>query len=685
MKYVIENVSDVREIVTETNILKKDVCEMQEHFGKVKKNIDEMKAYVSKVDETVGEIRENVDDMQENFVEMKETVTKMEGNVGEMKDEIKDVKKRQDAAEKCREVDIFKQADEEKYQQLKTHLKDDLIKYYKWKHSRVPLSPLFEEKDTSLADFYMRPEFKLVVSNSTGGKDQKTPIKVLSNMFNNREIYVTADAGFGKTTFSKYLATLWSEAHCQDKKDQTSFENDDKDCMFKFEYVFLILLRDSYDLCSIDDFLFKQIISNLDHSKQFTEDFLQEIMHNENCLVILDGLDEWTHPDKCCYREPKSIPHRSIREKCTVLTTTRPWKLGFLNLNSNELGIKVELSKLGGDSVNTLSKRTLQLLKSPPNEMSLRNELHLFNKEIERRDITDLAFVPLLLMYIICLYCDGVQIGSSRCELYADIIELLLSKTIQKHRDCQLPVHPYTGEIPQCFEGHFHCKTNYTLLIALGKLAYYSFFNETKEKTLVFEGSIAEKYLEPEYIKLCLISGILTESKTRTLTKQISKESFSHKTVQEFFVAIFIISQSELQKTVLEKCEKVQSILDISTICQFIGKLNPTIMCEISEGFMFVINDDEETREYRSRTDVKYMHYHTLYNIQNMLLSCFKEMTESKHTQLCLQDVFISCDNVHNEHLQCLAKLNRTNIKSLDINGNNTSCSLCEVIDLFSL
>jgi hypothetical protein len=153
--------------------------------------------------------------------------------------------------------------------------------------------------------------------------------------------------------------------------------------------------------------------------------------------------------------------------------------------------------------------------------------------------------------------------------------------------------------------------------------------------------------------------------------------------VQEFFAAIFISSQSDAQKTVVENCRNVQDILDMSKICEFISKMNADRMCEISNDLMSVINEDEETRDYRTRTGVHYMYDNPLYYIQEMFMSCYQEMPTSETIQLCLQDFFI--DTKQNEQLQRLLKQNKTNLKSLDIDISNTSSSLREIIDLFSL
>ncbi|XP_060563015.1 uncharacterized protein LOC132722524 [Ruditapes philippinarum] len=186
-------------------------------------------------------------------------------------------------------------------------------------------------------------------------------------------------------------------------------------------------------------------------------------------------------------------------------------------------------------------------------------------------------------------------------------------------------------------------------------------------------------------MKFILHSGMLSESTTKTLTKKFSKVSFSHKTVQEFFAAIFISSQSDAQKTVVEKCRNVQDILDMSKICEFISGMNADRMCEISNDLMSVINEDEKTRHYRTRTGLEDRYNNPLYNIQKMFMSCLQEMPESENIQLCLQDFFIDGRTKHSKLLQRLLKQNKTNIKSLNIDISRTSSSLREIIDLFSL
>jgi uncharacterized protein YcbK (DUF882 family) len=100
---------------------------------------------------------------------------------------------------------------------------------------------------------------------------------------------------------------------------------------------------------------------------------------------------------------------------------------------------------------------------------------------------------------------------------------------------------------------------------------------------------------------------------------------------------------------------------------------------------MSVIDKDEITRNYRTRARGEHLHDKPLRDIQKVLLICVKEMPENERSHLCLQDVFIDRDTVHNKHLQRLSKQNKTNIKSLYLDTSETASNVLEIIDLFGL
>ncbi|XP_053382016.1 uncharacterized protein LOC128549404 [Mercenaria mercenaria] len=570
---------------------------------------------------------------------------------------------------------------EDIYNKLKNDLREDLIGLYREEYHTLPLSPLLEENDTPLLEFYVIPDIESVEIQRArgGGKEIRSKVTSLHDVFYKenepcRKIYLTADAGFGKTALSKRLVLTWCQAkNCIPNEDE-HFKKEDISTMSNFDFVFLLSLRDCSEEWDIDEMIKKQITNDLAHTIS-TSDF-ENILSKERCLIILDGLDEFTHAKN-------DIPHRKARRNCTILTTTRPWKLGVSKIRSSEIERKLELIGLSKTSSKRLKRTVISLLCG---KTDIEKHIQEFDRAISDRRISDLETIPLLLMYLLCLWCDGIELGASRTELYCQTVELLLKRTFEKYPDMQQSREQSQSDIPQCFSEYEHCKEHYTFLQALGQLAFETLFSENKESTLVFSQSVTEKHLTPEYLKLSLNSGILTQSTEKTLTKQISKFSFSHKTVQEFFCALYISCQNEndVKNNVLNKCKSLQSILDMSTVLVFISGMNAEIISSISQEFLSVISEDKITSEYRSTTDWKCK---PLKDIQDMYISCMKENTSDKELKLFCQDFFFSKDCKEEKYFTYLARLavhNKKNMASININTDRGH-SLREIIDCCEL
>ncbi|XP_060600616.1 uncharacterized protein LOC132754048 [Ruditapes philippinarum] len=607
-------------------------------------------------------------------------MTEVKENFSEVTENFDGAKKEQ-GAEKSNIDASSIHKDEQKYYNLKKELQAGLIKLYRDKLSVIPMAPLLEEIQTPLAGFYVMPDMVAVKQKSYINEEvDRTRVKSFSDLFSTgnegqQEIYLTAEEGFGKTVLSKYLAITWCQVHCQDE-NHACFKDEDLKGLSNFEFLFLILLRDSTDICSIYQMIELQNIAQLPPSVS-----LEEVLRREKCLIILDGLDEWTHPDNGCSKL-KTVPHRYVQEhNCVILTTVRPWKLEASKSTTCHITKTVELVKLNDDAARVLQENAIRKIAGVHDEDVLKGKIRDFNKALRDRCIKHIQAVPLLLVYIAYLWCNEIPTGNSKHEVYTNIVEFLLTRTARKHTEVQPSSESSAIDIPAYFSDYHFCKTFSSLITSLSELAYQTMFNETRENTLVFDRLVADKYLKPDDMNTSLLSGLLSESKAKNLTKEITKVSFSQKPVQEFFAAIFISSQSGTKKTILERCKSVHDILNMSTVFDFISAINVDLMCSILKYLPSVMNEDEKTFKYRTTTGYS----HSLHNVQNMYMSCLKEIPENEILQLCLQDFFIDEGNEHSEQLQRLSKQNKTNIKSLYIKSDETSNCLREIVDLFSL
>ncbi|XP_060586304.1 uncharacterized protein LOC132742043, partial [Ruditapes philippinarum] len=616
----------------------KDIEDVKENYIAMKRDLEGIKEIVTEVKKDIEGAKENDTALNRNFEDIKENVTEVKKDLEDVKENVTDVKrdiddiKRRNGREKNNETDssvktkegiyqnhrkdetrqdrqmngnIFQRfLERRRYNWMKTKLQGDLIKFYRQRCSSIPLSPLLEEVETPLAGFYVMPDIVAVKQKSlTSNEEERIPVKSLRNLFSfgsldQQEMYVSADAGFGKTAFSKYLAITWCQAHCHDD-NYACFKDDELKTLFDFEFIFLILLRHCTSVCKIDDMIEQQITKKLPSSAS-----LDEVLRREKCLIILDGLDEWTHPDNSCSEVTEHIPHRYVRDNCVILTTTRPWKLGVSNLKTSQLNKIVELAQLSADSMRQLEENAIRKMTGVHNDRVLKSKTQDINKLIRDRRLEHMQGIPLLLMYIVCLWCNNKPIGNSKHEIYTNIVEFLLSRTSKKHPEVQPSRESSTSQIPEYFKRYEFCYKFYSLITSLSELAYQTLCNETMENALVFDGTVAETHLKADDIKLSLLSGILSESRSKTLIEEIIKVFFSHKTVQEFFAAIYVSSHG-----VLEKCRTVQDILDMSNICEFISGMNADWMCEISNDWMSVINEDEKTCDY-NLSHIQNLYYH---------------------------------------------------------------------------
>ncbi|XP_045184092.2 uncharacterized protein LOC123542349 [Mercenaria mercenaria] len=674
--------------------LKEEIEKLQLMEKNLEMEVQIVKKEIEYVKGNVEEVKGNVEEVKGNVEEVKDSIEVLKGDIAAAHKKIKEESKRQRKTDESDGVakdqpSIFQTLYTKiRMPRIKKDLREDLIVLYRQQNHTLPLSPLIEEQDTPLLKFYVMPDINSVeIQRSFGGGNEiKSDVISLRDVFYKknkkcREIYLTADAGIGKTAFSKRLVLTWCQAKKHIKSEQKYFKEEDIQAMSEFTFVFLLSLRDCSEECDIDEMIVKQLIPRLAHTS-VTVSNIETILSKETCLVILDGLDEWIHTTSACKKGHSDIPHRKARE-CTILTTTRPWKLSVISLSSSQIEQRLELVGLNKTSAKELKENVISRLSG---ETDKEKHIQDFNSAVEHKGISDLETVPLLLMYLLCLWCDGIDLGRSKCKLYCQIVELLLKRTFKKYPVMQQASEPHQNDIPQCFSKHVHCKKYYTLLKALGQLAFETLFSDKREITLVFSESTAKRYLKTDYLKLCLLSGILTQSKQERLTKQSFKVSFSHKTMQEYFCALYISCQNEndLKQFVLQRFNGVQNILDMSKVFVFISGMNAEIMSSISRELMSVISKDQITRRYRSMTDYDNRYVDPLKDIQNMYISCLKENTGS--TSLCLQDFIIDEDSQQENHfsyLERLAKHNKINFASIYIRTGVPS--LREVTDGFSL
>lgn len=589
-------------------------------------------------------------------------------------------------------------------------LKEDLIVFNEQNHSTLPVSPLIEEHDTLLANFYVSPTIESTDAHNTAVKNSwiepGTPISSLKDVFYSKsksirfkEIYLTSGAGMGKTAFCKNFVMTWCRVHKTEKCEGVS--DDDVASLKRFEYVFLVQLRKTCHLhCNVGDMIYHQIVKHLSRSHYYHKQFLYDILHREECLVILDGLDEWRHPRsrRCCCLPSTEIPHRKARERCSILTTSRPWKLSILKLKTSQIDKHLRITQLDESSTEQLIKNAFVKLNIESSDLN--EVVEKFKQEEGNKCIDVLNDSPLILTYLVCLWYQCNTIGQSRCEIYSNLIGLHLSKAEERKHRCHTKPSSEKKtklDIPYIVRQNADCEKYFAFLTRLGRLAFETYVdNSNREFSLVFEKSTAERLLNKSDILFSLHSGFLTQYKvTGEYTTRRYRMTFAHKTFQEFLAALYIFTkpyQSPTMQRLIKLINSMENFLSVSDLLIFLSGLCPDKVCLLFQQIRPVIASSHLTNGYRS--DMGSWNYFVGYNetmkkVQDVYVACAMECRNStkRFLKIEIEDFIIDSDYKKEQYLDVLQRLismNRQNVKSFKVRDIRTRNDFEKIVDMFT-
>jgi hypothetical protein len=574
-----------------------------------------------------------------------------------------------------------------------SELKHDLVQFYLERHNTLPLSPLIQGNKASLLEFYVQPAITVVDLNK-GLFDRKEhltykDVDALEDIFQKRNdklcrnIFLTASPGAGKTTFLKHLALTWCQAQT---KDLTYLSRDEKH-MQQFDFVFFISLREARHECEQDAMLKALVISQLDQEYSYTDTFLQEILHKEHCLILMDGLDEWKHPNssiRACHLGRSDFPHTKVRPKCINLTTSRPWTLNSVRNCSYLIDQRLEVQGLGKESSKMLVDKVLchltgyKKLSSHPEQ----EKQKLFFEMLSSKRLRKFESNPVILMQLLGLWLEGTDPGESQCEIYSNMLELLFRRAemAKKYRT----KGKHQKSLPGCFSRKTHCIRNAKLLVSLGKLAFATLFGADGESVYVFDRFIANGHMQDHDIHRSLEVGLLSQTEMQgKIASDNIQLSFLHKTFQEFFAALSIVAKPEIIREVKTKIshsnETVHNSLQLETLLVFLSGFAPEITSDLTSWLGKETAKDVVTKEYRETIGTMFLESRLPMNDYcSMITNCVMESICNGHTQLKpfhLEDIFVDDQCMDMKYacaLKSVIEMNSTHIKSLSIHVMQT-------------
>ncbi|KAH3811761.1 hypothetical protein DPMN_140176, partial [Dreissena polymorpha] len=467
----------------------------------------------------------------------------------------------------------------EDYERGVEDLRQRLILLYNDKTCFVPLSTLNQSLDKRITDIYATPKLHQIKIEKDG-KHVKTETLVLTykELFytddkSNQRIYVQGEPGRGKSTFAVKLVHDWCNEHQPSSTasiKSTAFE--DKLTIQKFKLLFFIALRDSRKQTDVTQMIKKQLIDQI-----FSEDeradvykLFVHIMKSEICLVVREGLDEWTSPDGSNLAEPSMAGFS--KDKCTVLTTSRPWKLAE-SIKNSQIDILVEIE--GISCPNSFSTNILRCIIDQ--RTNLKETVYKFELFIKRCNLKSLSSSPMLYALVICTWVETIGEeehlkGSSVCALYTLLLESLCTKANSAtgyFNDSNAPP-------VQCFSRTKYLQPNIGLLNKLAVAACELLFSSERETTIVFNDRQLSNYFSYEEFTGCkmfaLKAGIITNRKQKSWSE--NSNSFIHKTVQEFLAAYHVACNPKAIDDIISRQCFNNSHLEISQVLIFVCGMN---------------------------------------------------------------------------------------------------------------
>ncbi|KAH3749670.1 uncharacterized protein LOC127847199 isoform X1 [Dreissena polymorpha] len=535
------------------------------------------------------------------------------------------------------EIATLKDAPETKHARLTEDFQEDLKNFYIKFKNQLPIYPLPPRVKGMVEHLYVTPNVIRLDHGKFNRESQphrhsfrksysadelhlSDILLYHGNIVN--EVYIEGEPGVGKTAFCVKTALAWASKRVPTDPDRF-FQSE---TLGQFKFVFLVFLRDfSGRECDIDKMIYHHILTNL--PAKYTDQFLQRLLDEEVCLIILDGLDEWRHNNNsdCFCGAQTMIPRRRMRDKCVVLTTTRPWKMAFARMSS-DIEIEHRFEITGVKDPRDLAEKVIQCLNNKTGRNVLPDD---FFNSVEEHNLTHCLNVPVLNMQLLYLWYTGGKLGSSVCDIYKNMIDMLFG---------QLRMRLSSGSDMEQLRDDANDKTQDDLLEKLQKLAFDTLIDHERESSIVFDQSVVDKVLNSEEKKKSLQVGILTQrSFLQPNAQHGTVLSFLHKTFQEFLAARHIatsVSQTyNLEKSLANLDGHLLKIQDIATFFEFLCGIDSEKAVAFSASLMNFVSYDCEAKLNAIGTENSVQDLQNLHIIQQAQDLILKGLRESKSNQ----------------------------------------------------
>ncbi|KAH3785584.1 uncharacterized protein LOC127843245 [Dreissena polymorpha] len=509
--------------------------------------------------------------------------------------------------------------------------------------SNMPLSILDQSLDKPITDIYATPKLHRIEIKKDGTRVKMEQALTYKHIFytddySNRRIYLQGEPGSGKSMFSAKLVYDWCHGNqVSTRNKNTAF--DDVFTIQRFNFLFYISLRDSRDETDVTQMIKKQLINTTfsEDEREYVYKLFVQIIRTEICLVVREGLDEWVSPYESNLAEPYMAGFQN--DTCTILTTSRPWKLADERIKNSQIDILFEI-----EGISDPSEFNENILRCVIEQTRDLEEISIqFEAFINHCKLQSLSSSPMLYTLVICTWVNATEEemghlnGSSLCKLYTTLFESLCKKAHSTigyfNKSNPPPVH--------CFSSTAYLQPIIEHLNKLAEVACKLLFSLERDTSIVFNEITLSNFFSLDEFEVhktfALKSGILTNRKNKS--RSVSSYSFLHKTLQEFLSAYYIACNPNVINDVIFSYLKSNAnfCLEVSQVFIFLCGMNISAANELS-ALMCVHNG----------VSIAFRLYFV--DFQRIIESGIREAAANnqKDIQLRLRKVYINESNIRN-------------------------------------
>ncbi|XP_052811061.1 uncharacterized protein LOC128238834 isoform X2 [Mya arenaria] len=585
-------------------------------------------------------------------------------------------------------------------------LKSKLIRYILTNFLTIPLNPIVQHLHSKLIDFYEPPIMtKTVQERNQDGNPPilQKPITEIKELFifneckdyktpsYTKRVYISGEAGMGKTSFIQYLALAWCAVHGESEECVRMRE---KMKMFKLfsdiEYLkdtqllFLLHLQKFEKESTCKGMLSTHLHEALGYSPEYAQKLITMI-DRPNAVVLIDGLDEWRH-------STNQLPELNDLYQTNVICSSRPCKIDSCVTSPRQTHNQITITGIGFESLERLIINATKCLSREG--IQVRNDVNTFTDTLRPTIISliasksdEMRVAPFFILQILCLWHNRMDLGKTRTQMYENMSEMLILRMQEKQSE-KCKITACNSQFPKTMKAT--CDIQQSEHIAkLSQLAFYLVFTGPTEHSLQFSEkdlssmnvsenqNINDMFKEIE--QFCLNSGILRGTVRKTSLGQEPIYSFIHKSYQEFFAAFHIVAHkcdTNICREITANTQTLQDVVELANVFDFVCGYDPRCI----EAMVSLI--DDLTTKHAIKTDDD-RRIKLIKTIQNMIFdSCSKYVNTSKVTIKLSNLIVGDLDKVAvltSEQPMTLLRSNRKQIKEHNwkITLNSKLCVLC--------